>query len=311
VDITPFPDLAQAALHLRTRLDGGDFWFFAVPASLLALGLASGGLVWSALLGAGLSEPTPLVHDGLMFVPQAAGVVQAFNAATGDLVWSYAKRFEASPDVGLPSRMRSLAIYGDRIYVATPDAHIVALEAATGAVAWDHTVADYKLGYRYTSGPIVARGRIVAGMTGCERYKNDVCFISAHDPRTGDELWRTSTIARPGEPGGDTWGPLPLTLRAGGDAWIPGTYDPRANLIYWSVAQAKPWARISRGTDGDALYTNSTLAIAVRMRVRINMCHSYQTEASRCLESLFPVCAMNGATNRVDLAPDCLVYFAR
>ena len=218
-------------------------------------------LVWSTLLGVGLSEPTPLVHDGLMFVPQAAGVVQAFDAATGDLVWSYAKRFEASPDVGLPSRMRSLAIYGERLFVATPDAHIVALEAATGAVAWDHTVADYKLGYRYTSGPIVARGRIVAGMTGCERYKNDVCFISAHDPLTGDEVWRTSTIARPGEPGGDTWGPLPLTLRAGGDAWIPGTYDPRANLIYWSVAQAKPWARISRGTDGDALYTNSTLAI--------------------------------------------------
>jgi alcohol dehydrogenase (cytochrome c) len=98
-------------------------------------------------------------------------------------------------------------------------------------------------------------------MTGCDRYKNDVCFISAHDPETGRQLWRTSTIARPGEPGGDTWGDLPLTFRAGGDAWIPGSYDPETNLIYWSVAQAKPWARISRGTDGDALYTNSLLAL--------------------------------------------------
>src|SRR5262249_27646305 len=153
------------------------------------------------------------------------------------------------------------AIYHDRIYVPTPDAHIVALDARTGRVAWDHTVADYRLGYRYTSGPLVARGKIIASITGCERYKDDVCFISAHDPDTGRELWRTSTIARPGEPDGDTWGDLPLNRRAGGDAWIPGSYDPSTNLVDWSVAQAKPWARISRRTGGDALYTNSTLAL--------------------------------------------------
>src|SRR5262249_16407590 len=92
-------------------------------------------------------------------------------------------------------------------------------------------------------------------------YKNDVCFISAHDPETGRELWRTSTIARPGDPYGDTWGNLPLTFRAGGDAWIPGSYDPGLNLIYWSTAQATPWARFQRGDDGNELYTNSTLAI--------------------------------------------------
>jgi len=122
-------------------------------------------------------------------------------------------------------------------------------------------VADYKLGYRYTSGPIVVNGKVIAGMTGCEYYKNDVCFISAHDADTGKELWRTTTIARPGEPGGETWGDLPLTFRAGGDSWLPGTYDPKTNLTYWSTAQAKPWGRVSRGTDGDALYTNSTLAL--------------------------------------------------
>jgi len=98
-------------------------------------------------------------------------------------------------------------------------------------------------------------------MTGCDVYKNDVCFISAHDPDTGQELWRTSTIARPGEEGGDTWGKLPLTFRAGGDAWIPGSYDPALNLIFWSTAQAKPWARFQRRDEGNELYTNSTLAI--------------------------------------------------
>ena len=157
--------------------------------------------------------------------------------------------------------MRSLAIYGTNIYVTTADAHLIALDTRTGDVVWDHVVADHKLGYRYTSGAIVVRGKIVAGITGCERYKNEVCFVSAHDPATGRELWRTSTIAGPGEAGGDTWGDLPLMFRAGGDAWIPGSYDADTDLMYWSTAQAKPWARVSRGTDGDALYTNSVLAI--------------------------------------------------
>jgi alcohol dehydrogenase (cytochrome c) len=102
---------------------------------------------------------------------------------------------------------------------------------------------------------------VIAGITGCTRYKEDVCFITGHDAQTGKELWRTSTIARPGEPGGETWGDLPLTFRAGSDAWIPGSYDPDANLVYWGTAQAKPWARVTRGTDGAALYTNSTLAL--------------------------------------------------
>ena len=100
-------------------------------------------------------------------------------------------------------------------------------------MAWDHTVADHALGYRYSSGPIVVNGNIVAGMTGCQNYKNDVCFISAHDPDTGEQVWRTSTIARPGEPGGDTWGDLPLAFRAGSDSWIPGSYDPETGELAW------------------------------------------------------------------------------
>ena len=221
-------------------------------------------LVWAWPLGRGLSQPTPLVHDGVMFIPSPRNVVQAVDAVTGDRLWEYGRDFEASEAleaVGAGMRTRSIAIYGDKIYVNTSDAHIVALDARTGEVAWDHTVADYRLGYRYTSGPIVVAGRIVAGMTGCQNYKNDVCFISAHDPETGEEVWRTSTIARPGEPGGDTWGDLPLTFRAGADSWIPGSYDPETNLTFWSTSQAKPWARVSRKTDGDALYTNSVLAL--------------------------------------------------
>ena len=222
-------------------------------------------LVWGWQLAPGLSQAAPLVHDGVMFIPSPRNIVHAVDAVTGDRIWEYSREFDASTDfldsVGAGMRTRSIAIYGDKIFVNTSDAHIVALDAATGEVVWDHTVADYRLGYRYTSGPIVVNGSIVSGMTGCQNYKNDVCFISAHDPDTGEQVWRTSTIARPGEPGGDTWGDLPLTFRAGADSWIPGSYDPETNLTYWSTSQAKPWARVSRKTDGDALYTNSVLAL--------------------------------------------------
>ena len=257
-------------------------------------------LAWSwAMDDTGANEATPLVHDGVMYLPNPGGVIQALDGATGDLLWEYrpAQALESQavaapagpvtrvdPSKGsyeqtniprLSQRpastgaggeegraiQRNVALYGDRIFGATNDAHLIALDARTGKLLWDTTVADHKMGYEYTSGPIVVRGKVVAGITGCTRYKTELCFITGHDAATGKELWRTSTIARPGEPGGDTWGNLPLALRAGGDAWIPGSYDPQTNLIYWGTAQAKPWVRAVRGTDGAALYTDSTLAL--------------------------------------------------
>jgi alcohol dehydrogenase (cytochrome c) len=236
----------------------------------------------------GSGEATPLVHDGIMYLPNPRGVIQALDAATGDLIWEYrpgmAQASAPARNAGgeqtiiprltqAPTRagggesdatrgiQRNIAIYGDRLFGTTNEAHIIALDARTGRLIWDTKVADSRLGYEYTSGPIVVRGKVIAGIAGCSRYKEDVCFITGHDAATGKELWRTSTIARPGEPGGETWGDLPLRLRAGGDAWIPGSYDAETNLVYWGTAQAKPWARVVRGTDGAALYTNSTLAL--------------------------------------------------
>src|SRR5258708_22658404 len=198
-------------------------------------------LAWSwAMDDTGANEATPLVYDGIMYLPNPRGVIQALDAATGDLIWQYrpqAPSVEAGSDASRGIQ-RNVAIYGDKIFGTTGDAHLIALDAQTGKLVWDTKVADSKLGYGYTSGPIVVRGKVIAGMTGCSRYKEDVCFISAHDAATGKQVWRTSTIARPGEPGGDTWGNLPLAFRAGSDAWIPGSYDPQANLVYWATAQA-------------------------------------------------------------------------
>ena len=218
-------------------------------------------LVWGWQMNTGSNQTTPLVHGGVMYLANPANVVQALDAVTGDRLWEYRRDLDDMVESVLAPRSRSIAIYGDKVYLNAADAHIVALDRGTGEVAWDHEVADNALGYRYTSGPIVANGRVVAGMTGCERFKEDVCFISAHDAETGEELWRTSTIARPGDPGGDSWGDLPLLYRAGADSWIPGSYDPETNLTFWSTSQAKPWASVTRGTDGDALYSNSVLAL--------------------------------------------------
>ena len=240
----------------RRTLDG---WGYSPLKQITTENVGRLQLAWSWGLRPGLSQPNPLVANGLMFVPVPGGGAQALDAATGDLLWEYVAR--ASDDTARSSVMRSLALYDDKVYIATADARLLALNVRTGAVVWDHRVADVKAGYSYSSGPIIVKGLVVAGITGCQRYKNDICFISAHDAQTGREVWRTSTIARPGESGGDTWGDLPLMYRAGGDAWIPGSYDPATNLIYWGTSQAKPWTRFARGTDGDALYTNCTLAI--------------------------------------------------
>lgn len=242
-------------------------------------------LVWSwAMEDRGAGQAAPLVHDGIMFLPNPRGVIQALDAANGDLLWEYRPGItpvvEGSGAIALgPEQLgdtmmaatayagvgrgvqKNIAIYGDRIFAATENASLVALDIRSGQLLWEVAVADPALGYYYTAGPIVANGTLVAGITGCERYKDDVCFISGHDPATGAERWRTETVARPGEAGGDTWGDLPLRFRAGSDAWIAGSYDPTHNLVYWGTAQAKPWARAVRGTDGDALYTNSTLAL--------------------------------------------------
>ena len=124
-------------------------------------------------------------------------------------------------------------------------------------------------GFTNSSGPIVARGKVIQGLHGCDRFRaKERCFISAYDAETGKQLWKFHTIARTGEPGGDTWGTVPDVARAGGDTWIAGSYDPDLDLTYWGIAQAKPWMPVSRGnkTSDAALYTASTVALRAERR---------------------------------------------
>jgi alcohol dehydrogenase (cytochrome c) len=222
-------------------------------------------LAWAMTMKDGSNQPTPLIHEGVMYLTHPGNVVQAIEAASGSLLWEYAYPYpEDSRTLGGPTR--NIALYQDKVFLATYDAAIVALEARTGKLLWRAVKADYRQGFTHTAGPFIAGGVVVSGINGCERYKKSGCFITGHDPSTGKELWRTSTIALPGDPNDASWAGQPVELRGGGDNWITGSYDPQLNLYYFGTAQAKPWVAASRGmTAADAaLYTNATLALDPR-----------------------------------------------
>ena len=219
-------------------------------------------LAWVLAMHEGQNQTAPLVHDGVMFLANPGNIVQAIDGATGDLIWEY--RYGYPPDaLKGTGATRGLALYGDKIFLTTYDASIVAIDMGTGDEVWKTTKADYAQGFTHTSAPVIAGGVVVSGINGCEQFTDAGCFITGHDPDTGAELWRTSTIAQPGDPNNNSWGDIPPHLRGGADMWIPGAYDAGLGLFYIGTAQAKPWVAASRGmsTTHDALYTNSTLAL--------------------------------------------------
>ncbi|MCC7124249.1 MAG: PQQ-binding-like beta-propeller repeat protein [Acidobacteria bacterium] len=218
-------------------------------------------LAWSwSMNEGGSNQPMPLVHNGIMYLTNTMNMVQALDAATGDLIWE--NQVGPNQAIGFGA-MRNLAIYDDKIFLATTDAHLVALDARTGKVVWITPIADRTKGFSNTSGPIVIKGLVVQGLQGCDRYRDERCMISAYDAKTGNIVWKFHTIARTGEPGGDTWGTLPDMMRAGGETWLVGSYDPDLDLTYWGIAQAKPWMPASRGNSikDASLYGASTVAL--------------------------------------------------
>jgi alcohol dehydrogenase (cytochrome c) len=207
--------------------------------------------VWPMNEG-GTNQPSPLAKDGTIFLNNTGGIVQALDGRTGDLIWEQR--------LGVNIAMRGMSLYDDKLYLALSNAHLVALNARTGEVVWDVQMPD---GRGSSSGPLIARGKVIQGMGGCQQYVEQKCFISAYDAATGKQLWRFHTVAREGEPGGNTWGSLTNLFRAGGETWITGSYDPELNMTYWGTAQAKPWMPVSRGmyTLDKALFTSSTVAL--------------------------------------------------
>ena len=230
---------------------------------------------WSWALPASQNEITPLIHDGVMFV-QSGDTVQALSAAKGDLLWQYVHPLPANGSDARGTRVKTMALYGDQLFAAFVDGHVAALNVKSGQAVWDHAVLPAQdasnkgradgAAFRLDGGPIVARGKVIFGVSlGTDTAKGG-CFIVALDAASGSEIWRFHTVAQPGEPGGDSWNGAPANERFGGGVWTAGSYDPDLNLVYFGVGQTYDAATLLEPRDGkvgpnDALYTDSTLAL--------------------------------------------------
>jgi alcohol dehydrogenase (cytochrome c) len=245
-------------LMIRRNYQG---WSYSPLSEVTAANVKNLRLKWVwAMNDGGANQPTPLVHDGIIYLSNTSHTMQALDGRTGELIWEHNVGPESTRAYGAT---RAISIWGDKVYLSGTDARLHALDARTGRLVWTSEVAPPKRGYSSTSGTIAINGKILQGLTGCGSFKEEGCYISAWDAETGKAAWKFYTIARDGQPGGDTWGSLTNLFRAGGDTWIAGSFDPELNRTYWGVAQAKPWMQVSRGSkfSDKALYTNSTLAL--------------------------------------------------
>lgn len=217
----------------------------------------------------GLSwESTPLVVDGVMYLTQRPNDVVALDARTGRVFWIYRYPTPSNHNACCGSNNRGVAVLGDKVFMATLDAHLVAIDATTGSLMWDVEVADMALAYAFTLAPLVVKNQVIVGTAGGDRGIRG--FIAAFDAETGDETWRFYTIPEPGEPGHETWEACPpdsttycdpeAWKHGGGAVWLTGSYDPELNLTYWGVGNPGPdWNPTQR--PGDNLYTSSVVAL--------------------------------------------------
>ena len=229
--------------------------------------------VWIRGMGTGLHENVPLVYQGILYVANPGTVIQALDATNGELLWEYRRKLpdDITKYIAGPGRIRAMALFEDMIFFTAPDGYVVALDAGTGKLRWETKVQDYQAGTQHTAGPIVAEGMVISGRSCPDPQTTRAgCFIVANDARTGKEVWKFFVTAAPGEPGGDTWGNMPVDERMASAWGAPGSYDPIRKLTYWGVANPRPYTRMKRhGGDPDAvsrsapaeLYSNSTVAL--------------------------------------------------
>ena len=224
-------------------------------------------MVWSRAMGPGEQEAAPLAYDGVLYLPNPRDLIQAIDGVTGDLIWEYrrARRddLEAQISIIFSDTNRNVAIYDNLIIDTSTDDYVLALDAETGRLVWETEVLDYtKNPAHQTSGPIIANGKVVSGRGCMPEGGPEACVITAHDARTGAELWRTRMIPAPGEPGDETWGGVPYEERRHVGAWMVPSYDPELNLIYVGTSVTSPAPKFMLGgTDHKYLYHNSTLAL--------------------------------------------------
>jgi len=214
----------------------GPKWMFTVP-------------------NAGRLQLTPVVVDGIMYVT-APNQVYALDAGTGRQLWHFQTARQAGMTTGAGSN-RGVGVAGDRVFLETDKAHIVAVNRFTGELLWESEIADWHQNYFATSAPLPAGDVVIAGVGGGEHGANGV--VVAFDQATGKEVWRFHTVPRPGEPGYDSWqGREPA--HGGAPTWFTGSYDPELDTVYWPTGNpAEEYNGDLR--QGDNLYSDSILAL--------------------------------------------------
>ncbi|HJN50657.1 MAG: PQQ-binding-like beta-propeller repeat protein [Pseudomonadales bacterium] len=218
---------------------------------------------WRAPLIQGTSMSMPVVHQGVMFLQAYPDTVLAMDATNGAVLWRYKRELPRS------SKKMGLSLHEDRIYVSTSDLHVIALNARTGELVWDHTMELGSEGvprgdYQTRGAPLIA-GNVVIQSTLSFRVPKG-SYIIGIDRKSGKEAWRFNTVAWPGQPGGNTWNGIPVEERNGGSVWQQGTYDPESNLVYYGIAPTYDTAPLlvpsqEEGVTNEAMYTNCTVAL--------------------------------------------------
>lgn len=217
---------------------------------------------------AGPWQVTPLVVDGVMYLSQRPNDVVALDARTGRVFWVYRYPTPSGQKACCGSNNRGVAVLDDRVFMATLDAHVVAIDATTGTELWNVQVAEMDLAYAFTLAPLAIKDKVIVGTSGGDRGIRG--FISALDAATGEEAWRFYTIPGPGEPGHETWEACPPNSttycdpeawkHGGAAVWLTGSYDAELNLTYWGVGNPGPdFYREQR--PGDNLYSSSVVAL--------------------------------------------------
>ena len=223
---------------------------------------------WSrAMVEDGGQQGTPLVYDGTLYMPNPNDVIQALNAATGELIWEYRRSWpeDLTSFIRDPGRTRNLAIYQNLIIATSDDDFVYALDATSGKMVWETQILDYRVNPALqSSGPIIADGKIISGRNCYSEGGPEACVLTAHDARSGRELWRFRTIPKPGEPGDETWGNVPYERRWHVGTWMVPSYDPELRLVYTGTSVTSPAPKFLLGSNDDQyLYHNSTLALDI------------------------------------------------
>src|SRR5437764_6706547 len=188
-------------------------------------------------MGGGKFEATPLVVDGVLYATGADDRAFALDARSGRPIWQYQRALppDIRPCCGRVNR--GFAVLGDKVFLGTLDAHIIALDAKTGSVRWDVAAIDYRNGYSFTLAPLVVKDLVIVGVSGGEYGIRG--FVDAYEAESGRRKWRFNTVPSPNEMGhesweGDSW------KTGGAPAWITGVYDPMSNHLFWPTGNPAP-----------------------------------------------------------------------